>query len=67
MSKPDNLGEILHLSEKLSAQFNFVRIDFFSDGKVCKVGEITHCTAAAIGPFNPVEYEKIVSDLIFSP
>jgi hypothetical protein len=66
VEKPKNLNELLSIAEKLSAQFTFVRIDLYSDGKVCKVGEITHCHFNALESFRPKAYESRVSNYIFS-
>jgi hypothetical protein len=63
--KPDNLDEMLNIARKLSADFDFIRIDIYSNGKSCFVGEITNCHASANSPFIPLDAESKVSDMIF--
>lgn len=66
VEKPKNLCEMLSIAEKLSAQFTFVRIDLYTNGDVCKVGEITHCHSRALELFTPKGYESEISKCIFS-
>lgn len=65
MPCPNNLEEMLSIAATLSAQFSFVRIDFYSDCRQCFVGEITNCSYGAIGQFIPSSGERVASDLIF--
>ena len=37
---------MIFADEKLSKDFNFIRIDLYSDGESCLVGEIKNCHAA---------------------
>ena len=42
VAKPDNLQDMLALASKISKAFDFVRVDFYSDGKDTIVfGELT--------------------------
>ena len=45
IDKPENLNDTIFAAEKLSKDFDFIRIDLYSDGKSCLVGEITNCQA----------------------
>lgn len=65
LGMPANLDTMLDLARKLSAGFSVIRIDMYSDGKSCFVGEITNCHGNASEVFIPRHYEKIVSDIIF--
>jgi hypothetical protein len=64
--KPANLDLMLDLAKKLSARFGFVRIDLYSDGISCKVGEITNCHGGARRKFIPRDGEIGASMLIFT-
>lgn len=63
--KPMNLDEMIMIAEKLSSELDFVRIDLYSDGENCLVGEITNCHAAASQSFVPLAAEKKASKIIF--
>ena len=43
IEKPENLDEMINVARKLSEPFReFIRVDLYTDGKICKVGEITN-------------------------
>jgi hypothetical protein len=63
--RPDNLGVMLDVARKLSAQFSFVRIDLYSDNRQVLVGEITNCSENAGGFFVPGSAEQKASKLMF--
>jgi hypothetical protein len=63
--KPKNIHELIEISEKLSANFSFVRIDLYTDGSKIFVGEITHCSGNALEAFYPINGEIEASKLIF--
>ncbi len=44
LEKPANFEEMLMLAEKLAIDFNLIRIDLYSDGAKCFLGEITNCS-----------------------
>jgi hypothetical protein len=62
---PGNLNEMLSIAEALSAYFSFVRVDFYSNGGTCLVGEITNCHENAGGQFLPKSGEQVASKIIF--
>ncbi len=67
VKKPENLNELLEISEKLSSYFSsLVRIDLYTNEKEILVGEITHCSENALSIFSPVNAEMDASKLIFS-
>ena len=63
--RPANFPEMIDLAKELSAPFNFIRVDLYSDGKTCKVGELTNCHAAGDRPFTPREDHLAFSNLLF--
>lgn len=65
LNKPDNLEEMIMVAEKLSQELDFVRVDLYSNGKECLVGEITNCHAAASQSFIPLNAEEKASKIIF--
>ena len=54
---------MIFVAEQLSKNFDFIRIDLYSNGHDIKVGEITNCHGNAhekiIGSNKPYEYEKL--------
>jgi hypothetical protein len=65
IERPANLDRMLDVAARLAAGFSFVRIDIYSDGASCLVGEITHCAEGAGGRFVPPQAEATASKLIF--
>jgi hypothetical protein len=63
--RPANLPEMLEVARRLSAQFSFVRVDLYSDGRETLVGEITNCSENAGGYFVPPAAERRASELMF--
>lgn len=49
VEKPKNLETMLEVARLLSSHFNFVRVDLYSNGEECLVGEITNCPGGASG------------------
>ena len=62
---PGNLQDMLSIAATLSASFSFVRVDFYSNGETCLVGEITNCSENAGGQFIPKSGEHVASKIIF--
>lgn len=63
--RPANYAEMLELAEKLAAPFGSVRVDLYSDGKTCMLGELTHCHGGARETFVPRAAEFEASKLMF--
>ncbi len=65
--RPLNLDAMLAAAERLSEQFSFVRIDFYSNQERFYVGEITNCSGAGLAKFDSYENELRASEIIFGP
>ena len=64
--KPENLDEMINVARKLSEPFkSFIRIDLYTNGKICKVGEITSSYSGGFAVFLPPESEEILSKILF--
>ena len=68
VSKPENLEELLRISEKLAEGFPHVRVDFYrlNNGEY-KFGEMTFTSYSGACLWNPPEYNQILGDLIELP
>lgn len=58
LEKPKQLELMLKLASKLSEDFLFARVDFYSLGDEVYFGEITFHPRAGFGVFNDIEYDK---------
>ncbi|MDH5739718.1 MAG: hypothetical protein OEY77_05270 [Nitrospira sp.] len=63
----DFLPGLLSQSRILSAEFSYIRVDFFTDMKRVLFGELTNLPAGGIGRFYPADGEKIFSEVFFRP
>lgn len=63
--KPANLSKMIDIAQCLSSRFDFIRVDLYSDGRRCFVGEITNCAGAAYNRFIPEDAEATASKIIF--
>lgn len=57
--KPKNLNEMIKVAEKLSKDFNFVRVDLYSLNGEIYFGELTFTPACGLSPFVPDKYDLI--------
>ncbi|MBN1366895.1 MAG: hypothetical protein JW967_03105 [Dehalococcoidales bacterium] len=66
--RPNNLDELLQISEKLCKGFNHVRVDFYrlNDGAL-KFGEMTFTTFSGICKWDPPEYDLKLGQMITLP
>lgn len=66
--KPDNLNELIRVSETLAEGFSHVRTDFYilNNGEI-KFGEMTFTTCAGVCKWDPPEYDRVFGDLIKLP
>jgi hypothetical protein len=62
---PANLALMLHVAETLARDFNFIRVDLYSDGQAVKVGELTNCPFSAMFPFASRESEELATKVLF--
>jgi len=51
MEKPAVYDELIWAVEKLASNFNYVRVDIYTDGKEFLIGEITNCHTNAAAKF----------------
>jgi hypothetical protein len=65
--RPTNLTEMLDAAARLSADFDLIRVDLYTDGERFHVGELTNCPGSAIKQFVPPEAEEPASRLLFDP
>lgn len=54
---PDSLDDMIETAKKLSADFPFVRVDFFVLKNNFKFAELTFTPSAAMMPINPKKYD----------
>ena len=67
LKMPTNIDKMIELSEQLSKNTIFLRVDFYEiNGKVY-FGELTFCPAAGIGKFIPEEWDYKLGQLIELP
>jgi len=64
--KPVNFDTMLSVSDELSKDFEFIRVDLYTDGEKIYVGELTNWPENGNGYFVPREAEKNASNLLFS-
>lgn len=59
---PNNIKEMIDIAEKISMNFNFVRVDLYDvDGKIY-FGELTFTPSGGLNPFKPLDIDlKIAS------
>jgi len=65
--KPANLLAMLDITARLSAEFDLLRVDLYSDGKIVFVGELTNFPEAGYGRFFPGDAERVASKIMFDP
>lgn len=66
IARPDNYDEMVSVVERLASNFGFVRVDLYTNGQACLVGEITNCHGGACERFIPKSGELTASEIIFS-
>jgi hypothetical protein len=62
--KPFFIDELIQLSNKLSSEFHFARIDWYFANNKIYFGEITFHPASGFGSFKPKEWERKMGDMI---
>lgn len=65
IGRPANFDEMLRVAATLSSHFDLVRIDLYTDGERCYLGEVTNCHANATYRFLPASGEAIAAQLMF--
>jgi len=64
---PEFFEEMLEVSKVLSADFPFVRVDFFIANNRFYFAELTFTPGAAMMPINPVEFDYEWGKLLMFP
>ena len=57
IDKPANWMEMVYVAEKIAKDFEFVRVDFYTNGSECFIGELTHCPEGGGCVFIPRDRE----------
>jgi len=57
LEKPSNYGQMIKLAEKLSANFDFLRVDLYSTGKRIYFGELTHYSGSGLLKYEPRSFD----------
>jgi hypothetical protein len=57
---------LLQAAARLSAEFSYIRVDFYTDGERLVFGELTNLPAAGLGQFYPENGEAIFSAAFFA-
>ncbi|OON90154.1 MAG: glycosyl transferase [Candidatus Epulonipiscium fishelsonii] len=64
ISKLQNFDNMIEISEKLSKNLRFVRIDFYEVNRQLFVGEITFYPGSGFEEFRPFKYDKLMGSWI---
>lgn len=67
ISKPKNYELMIQLSEKLSTNIPFVRVDFYEINGRVYFGELTFYPGSGFEEFSPEKYDKILGDMLELP
>lgn len=65
--KPHQFEEMKELSKKLAKGIPFVRVDFYEVNGIIYFSEFTFFPCGGYMPFDPIEYDSILGDLIELP
>lgn len=62
--KPKYLNEMIKIAKQLSAEFPFVRVDFFDTEDKLYVSELTFYPGGGFTPYYPKSFDKYMGDLL---
>jgi hypothetical protein len=65
IQRPKNLNEMIVVAEKLCQEFEFIRVDLYTDGQQIFVGELTNWPESSLGKFGTYNEELAASEMIF--
>jgi hypothetical protein len=65
--RPQRLDEMVEVARKLSEGFCLVRVDFYCLPDRIYFGEMTFTPDAGMAPFEPVEWDRRLGDLVGLP
>ena len=63
--RPDCLDEIIAAADKLSSDFEYIRVDFYVCNKAWLVGELTNCHTNINSRFPDLKQEQVFSRTLF--
>ena len=64
IDKPKNLAKMIKLSETLSKNHMFLRVDFYEVNNKIYFGELTFYPCSGFGKFEPEEYDEILGSML---
>ena len=67
VEKPEALHTMIEYAERLSAEFPFVRVDFYYIDKQIYFGEMTFYPENAVGIFTPKSYDEFLGNYLKLP
>ena len=67
VKRPDNLSEMLDISRTLSQQFEFIRVDLYTNGQEIHVGELTNAHGNGQEKFEPKYMDYKVGEILKDP
>ncbi len=67
ISKPSHLEEMIKISQKLSANFPFVRVDLYQVNNQVYFGELTFYPSAGMVGFKPMSWNKKIGGILELP
>ena len=65
LKKPDNFDKMVEIARRLCEDFPYVRVDLYNIEGQIYFGELTFCSGAGYQTPIPIEYDKILGDLIY--
>jgi hypothetical protein len=65
--KPELFGVMANISEKLSEEVPFLRVDMYCIGNTIYVGELTFYHYGGFIPFKPAEWDRKLGDMLVLP
>jgi len=67
LQKPKNFDKMVEIARKLSKPFPFVRVDFYDCSDRLYVGELTFMPGGGVEPFEPVEWDYKIGEMLELP
>lgn len=61
---PSNFKELINISETLSKDFPFVRVDWYIKNGIVTFGELTFTPSGGMMKFNPASFDNIAGDML---
>ncbi len=62
INKPSKLNEMIKIAEKISKDFDFVRIDLYNCDEEIFFGEFTHYPASGLARFEPADFDYKIGE-----